>query len=139
MDVVSKQLRSKIMRSVKSQNNRTTELRLIEIFKLNSIVGWRRNYRLFGKPDFAFPQRHLAVFVDGCFWHGHNCRGLPPKDNYEYWQLKFQRNRERDNLVNERLKKKGWTVFRLWECELKHKTLPEVLVGLLQTHENSST
>ena len=76
------------MRQVKSQKNKSTELRLIQVFKEQHITGWRRNYRVKGHPDFVFPKQRVAVFVDGCFWHGHDCRNTRPSDNQEYWQKK---------------------------------------------------
>lgn len=72
------------MRQVKSKKNKSTELRLIEIFKENGITGWRRNYPVKGHPDFVFPKKKIAVFVDGCFWHGHDCRNTRPADHQEY-------------------------------------------------------
>ena len=119
-DTFSKEERSRIMRQVKSRSNKSTELKLIAFFKHNKIKGWRRNYKLFGKPDFVFPASRTAIFVDGCFWHGHDCRNTKPKDNKEYWQKKIERNKLRDILVTQTLKDKGWLVVRLWECSLKN-------------------
>lgn len=118
-DVFSKEKRSQIMRQVKSSRNKSTELKLISFFKSNKIKGWRRNYKIFGNPDFVFITQKTAIFVDGCFWHGHNCRNTKPKANKEYWDNKIEKNIQRDNLVTEKLKTKGWTVIRIWECELK--------------------
>lgn len=98
-DVFDKNTRSKIMSKVKSNNNRSTELKLIEYFKEIHLTGWRRNYKLFGKPDFTFPKKRVVIFVDGCFWHGHDCRNTTPKYNQEYWTKKIKRNQERDILV----------------------------------------
>ena len=83
-DTFSKEKRSQIMRQVKSSRNKSTEIKLIDFFKRYSIKGWRRNYKLFGKPDFVFLKSKKAIFVDGCFWHGHDCRNTKPKDNKEY-------------------------------------------------------
>ena len=109
------------MRQVKSRENKSTELKLIQFFKTNSIKGWRRNFKIFGKPDFVFPLTKQAVFVDGCFWHGHNCRNTKPKDNKDYWQQKIFRNKIRDRTVNRTLTANGWIVIRIWECQLKNK------------------
>jgi len=108
------------MSKVKSRANKSTELKLIRFFKDNKITGWRRNYLLFGKPDFVFPRTKTAIFLDGCFWHGHDCRNTKPKDNKEYWQKKIERNKQRDLLVTKTLSEKGWKVIRLWECSLKN-------------------
>jgi DNA mismatch endonuclease (patch repair protein) len=120
-DTFTKEERSQIMRQVKSSRNKSTELELIQFFKGNSINGWRRNFKLFGRPDFVFPLTKKAVFVDGCFWHGHNCRSIRPKDNKEYWQQKISRNKKRDRTVNKTLTANGWTVIRIWECQLKNE------------------
>ncbi|MCZ2127782.1 MAG: very short patch repair endonuclease [Anaerolineales bacterium] len=118
-DVFSKKKRSDVMRSIKSKGNRSTELKLIELFKARRIVGWRRNSTLSGRPDFIFPKQRVALFADGCFWHGHSCRNLTPAQNADYWREKIKRNRARDRAVTRALKKKGWRVVRLWECEIK--------------------
>lgn len=91
-DVFDAEKRSEIMRQVKSKKNKTTELRLIEVFKESGITGWRRNYAVKGHPDFVFPKQKIAVFVDGCFWHGHDCRNTRPADHQDYWQKKRERN-----------------------------------------------
>ena len=109
------------MSKVKSSRNKSTELKLLQYFKDNKITGWRRNVKLFGKPDFIFPRKKIAVFVDGCFWHGHDCRNTHPKDNEEYWIKKIAKNKNRDFEVTAHLEKLGYTVIRLWECELTKK------------------
>jgi len=119
-DVFTKEKRGQIMRQVKSSRNESTEIKLIYFFKEYSITGWRRHYKLFGKPDFVFPKTKTAIFVDGCFWHGHNCRNTKPKDNKEYWTAKIKRNKLRDKTVTKQLIKMGWKVLRIWECELKN-------------------
>jgi DNA mismatch endonuclease (patch repair protein) len=122
-DVFTKEQRSAVMRQVKSACNKSTELKLIAFFKANNIKGWRRGYKLFGKPDFTFPKQKTVIFVDGCFWHGHDCRNTRPKDNADYWTKKRERNMARDKEVTQTLQNKGWTVIRLWECELKKENL----------------
>ena len=72
----------------KEQINRT--LRLMDIFKQNGITGWKRNYPVKGHPDFVFLKEKVAVFVDGCFWHGHDCRNTRPAENKEYWQKEMR-------------------------------------------------
>lgn len=123
-DTFTHEERSKIMLQVKSFGNKSTELKLISLFKTHKIIGWRRNYKIFGKPDFVFPQKKIAIFVDGCFWHGHNCRNTSPEDNKAYWVKKISKNILRDKEVSERLMSLGWTVIRIWECELKN---PKIL------------
>ncbi len=121
MDVFSKAERSKVMRAVKSNKNKSTELKLIEIFRKYELKGWRRNYKVFGKPDFVFHKYKIAVFVDGCFWHGHDCRNTKPASNKDYWDKKIDRNIARDKKVNSHLTDLGWKVIRIWECELIKK------------------
>lgn len=118
-DVFSAEKRSDIMRQVKSKNNKSTELRLIEIFRQNGITGWRRNYPVKGRPDFVFSKQKIAVFVDGCFWHGHDCRNTRPANHQEYWQKKRERNVKHDQEVTAMFEARGWRVLRIWECELK--------------------
>ncbi|CAM5794998.1 very short patch repair endonuclease [Rhizobacter fulvus] len=73
-----------------------------------------------GKPDLLFPKYGAAVFVHGCFWHGHDCRaGRTPSTNSAFWQLKIDRNRERDARKTGELEARGWRVFTVWECETK--------------------
>ena len=120
-DIFDDKKRSAIMRKVKSENNKSTERRLIEIFKNNHLTGWRRGYDVKGHPDFVFLDRRIAIFVDGCFWHGHDCRNTRPADNSDYWSKKRQRNIKHDKEITELFEKRGWTVIRIWECELNKK------------------
>ncbi len=121
-DVFNKEERSEIMRAVKSHNTKSTELTLLRLFKENHITGWRRTYPVKGHPDFVFLKKRIAIFVDGCFWHGHDCRNTRPADNAEYWQKKRERNIQRDKAITALFEKRGWTVIRIWECELKKKS-----------------
>lgn len=111
------------MSKVRSKGNKSTELKLIKYFKENGITGWRRNYPVKGHPDFIFPERKIAIFVDGCFWHGHDCRNTKPQQNAEYWEEKRKRNMQHDREVTIMFENRGWTVIRIWECELKKKNL----------------
>lgn len=126
-DIFDKAKRSEIMKKVRSKNNKSTELKLIQIFKENNIHGWRRNYKVKGHPDFVFLNKKIAIFVDGCFWHGHDCRNTKPKDNQEYWDKKRERNIKHDKEITEYFENRGWTVIRIWECELKNKKALEKL------------
>ena len=106
------------MARVRSSGNRATELRFIGILRRQKIAGWRRGYPLFGKPDFVFPRARIAVFVDGCFWHGCPRHGEIPADNRNFWKEKIARNIRRDNLVTRKLRIMGWHVFRVWQHDL---------------------
>lgn len=113
------QSRKEIMTSIRGKGNKTTELRLLSILKENGITGWRRHQPLPGKPDFAFPSSKLAVFVDGCFWHGCSNCYKEPKQNTKFWKEKVVGNKKRDRRVSRQLREKGWKVCRIWECKLK--------------------
>ena len=133
-DSVSKEKRSEVMSSVHSSGNKSTELRLISLFRELGIKGWRRRYPVKGHPDFVFKNRKIAVFVDGCFWHGHTCRRMP-ETNYQFWETKIQYNRGHDNNITTLFENRGWVVIRIWECELKKKnreTLMQKLQPIIQ-------
>lgn len=119
MDTVSPHERSRIMASVKSDGNKSTEVTLAKLLRTEGLSGWRRHYSLDGKPDFVFPKKRLAVFVDGCLWHGcpKHCR--IPHTNRAYWVKKIARNKRRDARTRRLLRIKGWIVFRIWEHEIK--------------------
>lgn len=119
MDTFSKTERSRIMASVKSRNSKSTELRFISVLKDEAITGWRRNYPLIGKPDFVFPRLRIAVFIDGCFWHGCPSHCRMPSSNVTYWNSKIEKNKIRDKTITKTLKMKGWQVIRIWEHEIK--------------------
>ena len=125
-DSVDKTKRSEVMRAVKSKGNKSTELKLIKLFKENGIKGWRRGYPVKGHPDFVFLDKKVAVFVDGCLWHGHSCRHWP-KSNVDFWKNKIEGNMRHDLEINELFENRGWTVLRIWECELLKKNLPNTL------------
>ena len=131
-DIFCKEKRSSVMKAVKSRNTKTTELKMMEIFKELHVIGWRRTYPLIGKPDFVFPKKRIVVFVDGCFWHGHDCRNVIPSDNAEFWNGKRIYNKKHDALVVDALEKKNWTVIRIWECELKRKNREALLKKISQ-------
>lgn len=119
------------MRRVRSKRNKSTELRLIAIFREKGLKGWRRNYPLIGKPDFVFPEFKIALFADGCFWHGHNCRNTHPKQNASFWEEKRERNIKRDQEVTAKLIQKGWLVIRVWECEIQKGIFEDRLFNIL--------
>ena len=106
------------MSLVKGRNNLATEVRLSRIFRQHGIVGWRRQLKIFGKPDFVFPGPQLAVFVDGCFWHGCRLHRTIPENNRLFWKNKIEQNKKRDRIVKRELKIKKWGVLRIWQHEL---------------------
>ena len=122
-DIFSAAKRSTVMKAVKSRNNKTTEIRLLQFFQEHGIKGWRRQYKVKGHPDFVFMAARIAIFVDGCFWHGYDCRNTRPEHNKEFWEAKRQRNIQHDAEITARFESRGWTVIRIWECELKKKNI----------------
>jgi DNA mismatch endonuclease, patch repair protein len=126
-DIFSKRKRSAIMARVKGKKNAATELRLIKLFRLHTIQGWRRRRRIFGNPDFVFQKLHLAVFVDGCFWHGCPKHATQPTSNRAFWKRKLARNKSRDRIVNHTLRQRGWKVLRIWQHELARKNEARLL------------
>lgn len=107
------------MRAVKGKGNKTTERALRMGLVRMGLRGWVTTpYDVPGKPDFLFPEEKLAIFVDGCFWHGcPNC-GHIPKKNTAFWETKIQRNKQRDEKNNQRLTALGYVVLRFWEHDL---------------------
>src|ERR1017187_2713251 len=126
-DVFTKAKRSEVMSRIHSRGNKDTELALAKLFRRNKITGWRRNQPVFGKPDFVFPKLKLAIFVDGCFWHGCPKHATKPKNNRAFWHRKLSANKTRDRLVNQTLRRAGWRVLRIWEHELARKNEARLL------------
>lgn len=126
-DVWTKAKRSEVMSLVRSQGNKDTELVLVQFFRHHKISGWRRRIKLFGKPDFIFRKHRLAVFVDGCFWHGCPKHERQPKNNRDFWRRKLSSNKKRDRLVTRNLQSQRWRVLRIWEHELAKKNETRLL------------
>lgn len=118
-DVFTKAKRSEVMSRIRSTGNAATELRLIALLRVHGIAGWRRRQKLAGCPDFVFRRECLAVFMDGCFWHGCPEHATWPKQNEAFWRENILRNRGRDRKVTRELRAAGWKVPRIWEHSLK--------------------
>lgn len=116
MDRVSKATRSRIMASVRSKGNRSTEQLMARILRKAGLRGYRKHWKVLGKPDFAWPDRKIALFVDGCFWHGCPRCNRPSKSRVGFWRKKISDNRKRDLRVSRQLRRQGWKVLRVWEC-----------------------
>ena len=124
------------MATVKNKNTKPEILVRKALFKR----GFRyriNNKKLPGSPDIVLPKYNSAIFIHGCFWHGHsNCmKAIKPNSNVTFWQSKILKNKARDNKVERELHKIGWNVFIIWECELRNKetfdkTLNKLLTGL---------
>lgn len=121
-DVVDPATRSRMMSAIRGKNTRPE----IAVRKALHARGYR--YRLHarnvpGKPDMTLPRWKAAVFVNGCFWHGHDCHLFKvPQTRTEWWLAKINRNRERDRKVAEQLAAAGWSQLIIWECALKGRT-----------------
>lgn len=131
-DVFTKAKRSEVMSKIRGKGNKDTEVALAKMFRANGITGWRRHYDIVGKPDFAFPKQKLAVFVDGCFWHGCPKHGTQPKGNKAFWQAKLEANKSRDRKVNRLLRANGWRVLRIWEHDLMKSRQVSTMRRVLQ-------
>lgn len=111
--------RSRLMSLIRGRNNKSTELRLLNILRRAGITGWRRHLPMPGTPDFTFRKSRMVIFVDGCFWHGcQKCFRRPAK-NKEFWARKISSNQKRDRRVDKILKMKKWRVIRIRECGLR--------------------
>jgi DNA mismatch endonuclease (patch repair protein) len=151
-DIFTKAKRSEVMSRIRSRGNQDTEVVLAKLLRRHQITGWRRQLQLKIKnlklktafpvrpkqklrtpqsalrilkvrPDFVFRKQKLAIFVDGCFWHGCPRHGTQPRGNRAFWQKKFATNLARDRRVNRALRAAKWRVVRIWECDLKKKPL----------------
>jgi len=119
-DVFTPEKRSAVMRRVKSRDTRP-ELAVRRLLRAAGIGYRLGGCGLPGRPDVVMQGRRIALFVHGCFWHGHDCaRGArQPKANADYWQAKIGRNRQRDTRNEAALTDAGWRVVTVWECEMK--------------------
>lgn len=115
----SKEVRSMNMSHIRSTNSKPEEIVRKYLFRKG--LRYRKNVRkLPGCPDVVLKKYKAVIFVNGCFWHHHDCgRFVWPKSNEEYWRKKILRNVERDRANKALLEEQGWRVFTIWECQLK--------------------
>jgi DNA mismatch endonuclease (patch repair protein) len=140
MDFLTKVERSIRMAAIRGRNNKTTEIALAVLLRQHRIVGWRRHLSLPGRPDFAFRKQKVAIFIDGCFWHGCPDHFRMPSTNRSFWHQKVDTNRARDARVTRELRKKGWYVLRFWEHEIKNpKRMLRRIEKALATHRIEGT
>ena len=119
MDIWTLSKRSEVMSRISGRGNKATEQRLAALLKQAGITGWRRHLRLPGKPDFSFPKHKVAVFVDGCFWHGCPKCYMRPKTNQKFWDKKHEYDKVHDRRVARQLRQRGWRVIRIWQHSLR--------------------
>src|SRR5262249_24972356 len=103
----------------RGKGNRTTEVRLRYAFVQAAISGWRLHPELPGRPEFFFHKQRIAIFVDGCFWHGCPRCGHVPRTNRAFWKAKIERNRLRAKRWARVLNRRGISVLHIWECDLR--------------------
>ena len=118
----SKEVRSMNMSHIRSTNSKPEEI--VRKYLFSKGLRYRKNVRtLPGKPDIVLRKYKTIIFVNGCFWHKHDCgRFVMPSSNIEYWTKKINRNVERDKSNTEQLEAQGWRLLTIWECQLKKKS-----------------
>jgi len=139
MDNHSKEVRSYNMSRVRSKNTKPEEFVRKALFSLG--FRFRKNDKRYsGHPDIVLPKYKSVIFINGCFWHGHKgCRYfIWPKSNAEYWQRKIKGNIKRDKGIYSLLRKQGWNVIIVWECELKKDVSNKRISKLYSEIVNSS-
>lgn len=129
-DTKTPEERSRNMANIKSENTKPENIVRKYLFKKG--FRYRKNDKRYpGKPDIVLPKYKTIIFINGCFWHMHNCsRGRMPLSNQNYWIPKIKRNIERDKNNIIKLEEMGWKVIIVWECELKKRTAEERLQKL---------
>lgn len=130
VDVFSKKKRSEIMSKVRSSNT-TPEIVIKKLLKKQNIVFEMYSKDIFGKPDFVFRKEKLAIFIDGCFWHGCKIHRTIPETNREFWKRKIDYNKKRRIKIKKLLMKKGWKVLEFWEHDV-NKNPYEVVSKILE-------
>lgn len=127
----SQEVRSMNMSHIRSKDNKPEEK--VRKFLFSQGFRYRKNVRsLPGCPDIVLPKYRTVIFVNGCFWHKHDCpRFVWPSSNQEYWKPKILGNVARDERNAELLREAGWKVIIVWECELKKKCREETLIQLV--------
>ena len=130
-DHLTKEQIHRNMSAIRAKNTKP-EL-LVRKFLFSRGFRYRLNHpRLPGHPDIVLRKYRTVIFVNGCFWHGHDCRNTRPAENKEYWQKKCERNMKHDKDVTAMFEARGWKVLRIWECELKKRN-ETILVEKIQS------
>ncbi len=136
MDVHSKETRSYNMSQIMGKNTKPEEI--VRKYLFSKGFRYRKNdKRLPGSPDIVLPKYRAALFINGCFWHGHEgCRYFVwPQNNADFWRSKILTNVERDHKKESDLKVLGWSVIVIWECQLKPRSREDTLRALIKNLE----
>lgn len=136
MDIHDKTTRSYNMSQIKGKNTKPEET--VRKYLFSHGFRYRKNDgRLPGTPDIVLPKYKTVIFVNGCFWHGHEgCKYFVyPQNNAEFWKNKIKTNIERDIRKEKQLTELGWRIVTIWECQLKPKRREETLLKLLEKLE----
>lgn len=129
MDICDKQKRSAVMAKIKSQDTKPEWI--VRRFLYSRGYRYRKNVKkLPGTPDIVLRKYGIAIFIHGCFWHGHSVDGHIPHSNSEFWRIKIERNQSRDEGNKNKLLKMGWAVATIWECQLKPSIQKQTLSEL---------
>jgi DNA mismatch endonuclease (patch repair protein) len=105
---------------------------MIKVLRRGGLSGYRRHWPVAGKPDFAWPKMKVALFVDGCFWHGCPRCNRPSKSNVVFWGKKVDDNRRRDIRVARLLRRSGWSVLRVWECRVNDRVTAARIIRAIE-------
>lgn len=132
MDDLTKEQRHRNMSSIRSTNTKPEEM--VRKWLFSKGFRYRKNVKdLPGKPDIVLPKYKTVIFVNGCFWHKHDCsRFVWPASNQDYWIPKIKRNVERDRLNIRLLEEQGWKVIVIWECEVKRKVIQKTMQRVVE-------
>lgn len=136
MDIWSKKKRSAVMAKIRSKDTKPEWI--VRRYLFSRGYRYRKNVKgLPGTPDIVLRKYGIVIFIHGCFWHGHKVDGTMPKTNREFWQRKIERNQQRDERNKKALKRMGWRVMTVWECQLKPAVRQQTLLEI-EYHINHS-
>lgn len=129
MDIWDKKKRSAVMAKIKGKDTKPEWI--VRRYLFSRGYRYRKNVKgLPGTPDIVLHKYGIVIFIHGCFWHGHEVDGTMPRTNTEFWRNKIEANRKRDERNKEALKKSGWRVMTIWECQLKPAVREQTLLEM---------
>lgn len=129
MDIWSKKKRSAVMAKIRSRDTKPEWI--VRRYLFSRGYRYRKNVKgLPGTPDIVLRKYGIVIFIHGCFWHGHEVDGHIPHSNSDFWRKKIERNKQRDARDKETLKRMGWRVMTVWECQLKPAVRQQTLLEI---------